>query len=108
MREAGIDPTVCVWWNASPYHLGYSGRIRPTDSRVGAAALREFVALCPDLRVVIALGEHSHEVCDLAGLTTAGSPQLIKTWHPLTRGRGVRERHAQQRAALTEAAAILR
>jgi len=108
LRDAGIDPSVCVWWNASPYHLGYKGRIRPEDSRVGARSIRDFVELCPDLRVVIALGEDPYEVCIAAGLSPAGSPRLIKTWHPLTRGRGVHERHAQQRAALAEASDLLR
>lgn len=104
--RAGITQTTLVERFALP--PGYTGPIRPQDSRVGARYLREFVGLCPDLRVVLALGEDPYDVCIGAGLSPTGSPKLIKTWHPLTRGRGVHERHAQQRTALADAANLLR
>ena len=59
VRAAKIDPAACVWWNASPYHLGYrpNKRLRPADHEFGVYALRQVLERCRDLRVVVAMGE---------------------------------------------------
>jgi hypothetical protein len=42
LAQAGIDGSVCVWWNAVPYHLGYSGAIRDRyGGRMGLPAAPE-------------------------------------------------------------------
>jgi hypothetical protein len=103
-----IDPDICVWWNASPYHLGYDRTIRPVDHAFGVAALEQFLALCPDLRVVVAMGEDAWPVVDEVWTKSAARlPPLIKTWHPMTRGRGAAQRLPLQAAALRKAARLI-
>lgn len=109
LAAAQIDPAVCLWWNASPYHLGYSGAIRPADAAFGALALTEVLGLCQKLRVVVAMGDSAWPVVDrIWASPTRGLPPLIKTWHPMTRGRGIAERTREQAAAFEKAARLIR
>ena len=109
LRDAKLDPDVCVWWNASPYHLGYTGMIRDDDCASGALNLREFVNLCPDLRVVVAMGAGAEAVARRAWSDSApGSPRLIFAPHPMIYGRGGAERTVRLAACLHEAAELLR
>jgi hypothetical protein len=105
---AGIDPSVCVWWNASPYHLGYKGPIKDADCAAGARYLREFVALCPHLRVVVAMGEPAHAVATRASRGTgARLPTLIRAPHPMIYGRGATDRQARLTATLADVARLI-
>jgi hypothetical protein len=109
LREAAIDPGVCVWWNASPYHLGYNGKIKDADCANGARYLRELVGLCPSLRVVVAMGDGAHAVATLAWRDNETElPPLIQAPHPMIYGRGWEERRADLAARLLEAARLIR
>lgn len=109
LREAGIDPSVCVWWNASPYHLGCKGDLHEPDVARGARFLREFVALCPDLRVVVAMGGGAQAVAvrswPFPGRADLPPPVLAP--HPMIYGRGGAERSAQLKADLRRAAKLI-
>jgi hypothetical protein len=108
LREAGIDPRVCLWWNASPYHLGYRGIIEPADATDGAHYLREFVRLCPDLRVVVAMGDSARTVARLAWQGSESElPRLVLAPHPMIYGRGAARRKAELAARLAEATRLL-
>ena len=108
LRDAKIDHRACVWWNASPYHLGYKGSLHPGDCANGARYLREFVSLCPDLRVVVGMGPPAHPVCTQAwGGSRTKLPPLILTWHPMIYGRGWAERKAKLDEDLREAASLI-
>lgn len=109
LRNANIDPRVCVWWNASPYHLGYKGKIRDGDCVNGARYLREFVQFCPKLRVVVAMGDGAQAVAALAwqGAKTE-FPPLILAPHPMIYGRGWAERKADLAEKLLHAARLIR
>lgn len=108
LARAGIDPGVCVWWNASPYHLGYKGKLRPADCAIGARHLREFVMLCDRLRVVVAMGSPAHDVAGRVwGDSHAGLPPLVLAPHPMIYGRGWAERQTVD-AKLREAARLIR
>jgi hypothetical protein len=107
--EAGIDPGVCLWWNASPYHLGYSGAILDVDARRGARYLSEFVTRCPDLRVVVAMGPPSQAVCRMAWQGREHTmPPLLLTWHPMTRGKGGERRVQELKDVLRQASLLIR
>jgi hypothetical protein len=109
LRKAGIDRGLCVWWNASPYHLDYGGTIKPADAADGARYLREFIRLCPRLRVVVAMGASAHAVVRLAW--QASEPDLLPLFlapHPMIYGRGAAQREAELAARLAEAARLLR
>ena len=109
LAKAGIDPRVCVWWNASPYHLGYTGKLRPEDVRMGASYLRRFVNQCPDLRVVVAMGDEARAVARRVWQDAGGQlPPLLLSWHPMTRGRGGAERQVELAADLQKAAKLIR
>jgi len=109
LAEVGIDPGVCLWWNASPYHLGYSGEILDVDARRGAGYLREFVAHCPDLRVVVAMGAPSQAVCRMVWQGREGTmPPLLLTWHPMTHGKGGERRVQELKDVLRDAALLIR
>ena len=109
LRVAGIDPGVCVWWNASPYHLGYKGEIRDADRIRGARYLQEFLGLCPNLRVVVAMGPPAHPVCQHVWEGEESHlPPLILTWHPMIYGAGWKERQAKLTEDLREAARLIR
>ncbi len=109
LREARIDPSVCVWWNASPYHLGYKGDLREPDVARGARYLREFIALCPDLKVVVAMGGGAHAVATPAwpfpNRNDLARPILAP--HPMIYGRGGADRSAQLNADLRRAAKLI-
>lgn len=109
LRHAEIDPGVCVWWNASPYHLGYKTPIRESDCAAGARYLDTFMSLCPDLRVVVAMGADSHTVCAQAWHESKrGLPPLILSPHPVIYGRGWAERTADLAEKLRDAARLIR
>ena len=109
LAQAQIDPKVCLWWNASPYHLGYPGEIRHVDARRGVRYLREFIALCPDLRVVVAMGQPSQTVCRMAWQGQGHAmPPLLLTWHPMTRGKGGERRLEELRTTLRQVALLVR
>jgi hypothetical protein len=109
LRAASIDPGVCVWWNASPHHLGYKGKIRDRDCAVGAHYLRGFVELCPELRVVVAMGEGAHAVATRVwGGAGTNLPPLIVAPHPMIYGRGGAERSATLATRLGEARHLIR
>lgn len=109
LRAANIDPRVCVWWNGSPYHLAYKGPMSDEDCVNGARYLRRFLGLCPDLRVVVAMGGGAQAV---AALTWRGSerelPPLISAPHPMIYGRGWEERQAELATKLRQTAQLLR
>ena len=107
LEKAGIDRGICVWWNASPFHLGYKGLLRPVDEEFGAGCLRDALGLCSELRVVVAMGPPAHAVCDRVWLS--GAPRLPRLLHapqPLIYGRGWEERRALLDERLAEAAKI--
>lgn len=109
LHTAGIDPHVCVWWNASPYHLGYRGPMRAHDFAIGVRSLRKFISYCTDLCVVVAMGDDAWPVCSQVweAETQRGLPRLIRTWHPMTRGRGGAARQAELAADVREAARVI-
>ena len=109
LREARIDPDVCVWWNASPYHLGYKGKIHDDDCVRGAHYLRSVLGLCGDLRVLVAMGDSAQAVADLVWRDAKEElPPLIPAPHPLIYGRGALERKAKLATDLRKAARLIR
>ncbi len=109
LRAAQIDPKVCVWWNASSYHLGYKGALNERDSAYGARCLRTFVGLCPDLRVVVAMGTDAQAVCARAWRNPPQPlPPLVLAPHPMIYGRGWAERRAELAERLRDAARLIR
>lgn len=108
LSAAKIDPGVGVWWNASPYHLGYKVEINEADCAAGARYLLGFVARCPDLRVVVAMGRDSRTVCARAWRDAEQElPRLILTHHPLIYGRDDKKRLAELGEALREVARLI-
>ena len=109
LRRAEIDPGVCVWWNASPYHLGYKGPLRPPDCDNGVRYLRDFVGLCSRLQVVVAMGPPAHDIALRAWSgAEATLPPLVLAPHPMIYGRGWAERQADLDAKLRHAAHLIR
>lgn len=104
MREARLSREICTYWNASPWHVGNKSSV---DLQAGARWLREAIAACPDLRVVVAMGKEAREVALAAKVgMQQGDPHLILTWHPMQRGRGYFERRVEQVEALQRAAKL--
>jgi uracil-DNA glycosylase len=106
IREANIDPTVCVWWNAMPYHLGYSGPLREPDVSAGARYLRGFIERFDDLRVVVAMGKGAHQVMSRLLSEDMELPPVIKTPHPLIYGTGASARMTELRQKLRKVARL--
>jgi hypothetical protein len=109
LEVAGIDPRVCVWWNAVPYHLAYKGPVRDADAAAGARYLRGFVDLCPALRVVVAMGDGAQTVAARAWADGSRAlPPLLMSPHPMIYGRGARERMAALAQTLEKTARLIR
>jgi len=90
LREAGLSPSLCVFWNGVPYDL--EGRkVTARDMVAGAAYLKEMVALLRNLRAVVAAGNVAQEVCRRAGV------DAINVCHPSNRGLGGGVRGARPR-----------
>jgi hypothetical protein len=110
LRDARIDPRVCVWWNASPYHVGGAGGFTEAHYERGAQWLRSFIEWCPHLRVVVAMGDPAKEVARRVWRDAGRNalPPLVMTCHPVMRGRGYWEKAAQLEEALKAAARLVR
>lgn len=85
LQKANIDPRVCIWWNASPYHLGYKGPMRDGDCIMGSRYLGEVVKCCRDLRVVVALGPDAQTVAEVTRLEAEGNAEFPPSSQPHTR-----------------------
>ena len=55
MREAGLSPAVCVFWNGIPYDLE-QGKANASDKRRGAGYLQRLRSTLQELRVIVADG----------------------------------------------------
>jgi hypothetical protein len=73
--EAGLDMSVCIFWNAVPWAL--EGRRKPTSGEIarGARYLRELVQLLPRLQAVLAMGCDSRPRAAVVRRTSAGAAQ---------------------------------
>lgn len=70
--EVGVDWRYVVHWNVCPFPTANPRNSKSTTAERRRAVVwtREFVALCPDLRVVLPLGraaEHGAKIANLAG-----------------------------------------
>jgi hypothetical protein len=110
LHDAGIDPNVCVWWNASPYHVGGAGGFTEALFERGADWLGSFIECCPHLGVVVAMGDPANEVARRVWRDAGrySLPPLVTTCHPMMRGRGYWEKAAQREEALKTAARLIR
>jgi hypothetical protein len=109
LEAAKIDPGVCVWWNAVPYHLGYKGEIAERDRANGVRYLLGFVSRCSELRVVVAMGAGARSVATRAWRQGGDAlPPLILTPHPMIYGRNARERIAELAEQLQEVTRLVR
>ena len=75
MREARLPEEACVFWNSVPWAL--ERRRDPTEDELmrGVAYLKEFVALLPDRRGLVALGRVAQRACKLANLSSIDVPR---------------------------------
>ncbi len=111
-RDAGLLPSSVVIWNIVPWYIGSTSRIRAaTRDDVTAAGpyLNRLLALLPEMRVVLAMGDRAREGWLRYLLTSAGpllptlacphpSPQVLNP-HP--------EYRDLIRAALDRVAAVV-
>jgi hypothetical protein len=74
MREAGLDESLCVFWNAVPWAL--ERRRDPTDDEFirGGEYLKQFLLLVPRRLAVVALSRGAQRACRLAGVDAIGVP----------------------------------
>jgi hypothetical protein len=102
MREAGLDESICIFWNAVPWALG--GRRGPNAAELvrGVDYLQELIDQLPDLKATAALGRDAQRACRLAGLSA------IDVCHPSPLGLygGGANRWAEHRDGLARAAAL--
>jgi hypothetical protein len=79
LRKANINPAVCVWWNASPYHLGYRGTMSDTDCAMGSKYLGDFVRCCRNLRILAAMGLTLKRLRRWRGATLKTSSSFLRS-----------------------------
>lgn len=75
-KAAGLDPLLCLFWNAVPWDLK-GKKPSASDVKRGAGYLSELIALFPQHPTVVACGNEAHAACRIAGLTEA-----IQICHP--------------------------
>jgi hypothetical protein len=76
--EARLDSSICLFWNAIPWHLGAPSRNpNRADKDRGAVYLADLLGLFDQEPVVVACGRHAHQVCDILGIDDA-----IRICHP--------------------------
>lgn len=108
LNEAGVNRRAhLATWNAVPWYLGDSRRIRAADlADIDEArpAIEELIGLLPELRVVVLLGRRAERAWTRAGKTEL---PYISAPHPSPRNlNGRPESRELIRNALTDAAAI--
>lgn len=107
IHEAGIDRSDLVTWNIVPWYVGDGQRIRAAnadDLREAAPALRDLLALLPDLRVVVLYGRKAAAGWAAAGMTVP----FIEVPHPSPTNLNTRpESRAKVLAGLRAAQRIL-
>lgn len=74
MGEAGLRESACVFWNAVPWCLDRRRDPDDAELRAGAAYLRQFLALVPTSRAVVALGKVAQRACLIAGVESINVP----------------------------------
>lgn len=108
MREAGLQESSCVFWNAVPWAL--ERRRDPTNDELarGVAYLKEFLALLPNRRAVVALGRVAQRACNLAGIAAIDvpSPSPLAVAAPGPRANAKSRRWIEVREGLGQAALL--
>lgn len=80
-----IDSTDTVGWNVVPFPvINFNGGSTRDERREGAPWLRDFIRRCPNLKIVLLLGNAAKDGWALAGLT--GSLEVVTSPHPSMRG----------------------
>ena len=69
MSKAGLNPEVCLFWNAVPWDLGARRKPKAREQRVGGEYLLDMAVLLPKLRAVLLCGRTAQAVGERAGLT---------------------------------------
>jgi hypothetical protein len=108
MREAGLQQSDCVFWNAVPWAL--DRRRDPTKDELarGVTYLKGFLALLPNRRAVVALGRVAQRACDLAEVAAIDvpSPSPLAVAEPGPRSNTKSARWIEVREGLKQAAAL--
>ena len=78
--EAGLDPKICVFWNAVPWDLD-GRKAGSADKARGAAYLRDMLQMFDRPPVIVACGKDADEACGSIGATNA-----ITVCHPSMQG----------------------
>jgi uracil-DNA glycosylase len=106
MKEAGLAESVCVFWNAVPWAL--ERRRDPTTAELerGVVYLKEFLALLPGRRAVVALGQVAQRACAIAGVEAieVPSPSPLAVAPPGPRANSKSARWIRLRDGLKQAA----
>jgi uracil-DNA glycosylase len=68
MREAALEETICVFWNAIPWALDRRRSPSTDEMARGVGYLTDFLALIPNRRAVVALGRVAQDACRMAGV----------------------------------------
>jgi hypothetical protein len=108
MQEARLEGSSCVFWNAVPWAL--ERRRDPTYDELarGVVYLKEFLALLPNRRAVVALGRVAQRACDLAGIDAIDvpSPSPLAVAEPRERPNTKAQRWIELREGLEQATAL--
>ena len=106
--NAGIAPGEIILWNIVPWYVGTGTKIRPVNSedlRHARPYLLELLALLPELRVIVLLGNKAKRGWAEAGLNVS----VVSTYHPSPLVFNTSpEREPKTQEAFNEAAALIR
>lgn len=108
MHEAGLSESICVFWNAVPWSLDRRRDPTPQELARGVIYLKEFLALLPQRRAVVALGRVAQQACSQARVTAVNvpSPSPLAVAQPASRPNPKSTRWLEIREGLRQAVAL--
>jgi uracil-DNA glycosylase len=101
MRDVGLERDEFIAWNVVPWYVGSTSKhLRSADILEGQPALRAFIGLLPELRVVVPLGRKAQRGWAMLGSDLPTFPCPHPSPLSVNRGEWVRD---EIRASLREA-----
>lgn len=108
-NDLGLTPDLLVHWNVAPAPIRgeKNGGSSIAEREQGAVWLRELVALLPDLKVVLLMGDNARDGWKRSGLKLPGVVIPEDVPHPSQRGLSNSDGRVRLRRALLETKATL-